>query len=67
MFPSNEQHSWRDNFYELAWKNELRDRILLLVQCLTKDLRTNKMVPLGYLVHDVLLADGKLKFGTYTN
>ena len=66
MFPSAEQNTWKDNFYELAWKNGMQDRIFLLVQCLTKDKSTNKMIPLGYYVHNMLLHDGKIKFGTYT-
>lgn len=37
IFPCNEQNSWKDNFFELVWKNRLRDKLVLLVQTLTKD------------------------------
>ena len=67
VFPSNELHVWKDNFYELVWQNNLQDRLLLLVQCLTKDKRTGAMTPLGYFVHELVQHDGKMRFGTFTS
>ena len=60
-------HTWTENFYELAWKKDLSDRMLVLVQCMTKDKATGKMSPIGYLIQDLCNpTDGKIKFGTYT-
>ena len=31
IFPSNETHTWVDNFFEIAWRNNLADRMILLI------------------------------------
>ena len=67
VFPSNEEHTWLENFYELAWTKNLEDRVLVLVQCMTKDNVTGKMSPIGYFIQDLCNpSDGKIKFGSYT-
>ena len=65
MFPFNELHTWQESFYELVWGNNMQDRLLLLLQVLTRDKKTGKLTSTGYAVHDLVHPDGKLKYGTF--
>ena len=65
VYPFNELHTWRENFYELVWGNNMQDRLLLLLQVLTRDRKTGKLTSTGYAVHDLVHPDGKLRFGTF--
>lgn len=37
VFPINEMKTWKENFYELVWSENLQDKLLLLLQVLVKD------------------------------
>ena len=37
VYPLNELKTWKENFFELAWSRNLQDKMLLLLQILTKD------------------------------
>lgn len=57
--------SWVDDFYSRIWDNELQERLILLVQCMTKDPSTGKLISHGYLVQDLVNDEGKLNFGQF--
>ena len=65
IFPSNESKGWEKNFYDLAWSKNLQDKVIILVQILTK-LETGEIKQIGYFVHNLTLADGRINYGTFT-
>ena len=64
VFPINEMKTWKENFYELVWSENLQDKLLLLLQVLVKD-QEGKLVQIGYAVKELTQEDSKLVFGTF--
>ena len=52
VYPLNELKTWKENFFELAWSRNLQDKMLLLLQILTKD-NAGKLVQTGYAVKEL--------------
>ena len=65
VYPTNESVSWVDDFYMRVWDNDLQDRLILLVQVMIKDVKSGKLICAGYLIQDLVNAEGKIHYGQF--
>lgn len=65
VYPSNEETVWEKDFYDLIWSTNLSERLLLLLQVLSRNPQSGQLQSFGYVVHEMINQEGKLNFGTF--